>query len=96
MQIKLLTIDPYQPLRNAHNAFDAPDRRQARPFEQGNGVENGFSVKNPAAGVIALTAIEAAAPALMDGEAQCRKALFLLVAVGVLGAGGERRKVAAR
>ena len=89
MQIKLLAIDPYQPLRNAHHAFDAPDWRQARPFEQGNGVENGFSVKNPAAGVIALTAIQAATPALMGGEAKCRKALFLPVAVRVFGAGGS-------
>ncbi len=96
MQIALLAVDAYHSFRDAHHAFYAPDRRQARPFEQGHGVENGFGVKNPAAGVIALAAIEAATPALMGREAQCRKALFLPVAVRVFGAGGKRRKIAAR
>ena len=60
-----LAVDAYHSFRDAHHAFHAPDRRQTRPFEQGHGVENGFGVKNPAAGVIALAAIEAATPALM-------------------------------
>ena len=81
MQIALLAVDAYHSFRDAHHPFHAPDRRQTRPFEQGHGVENGFGVKNPAAGVIALAAIEAATPALMGREAQCRKALFPPVAV---------------
>lgn len=52
MQIALLAVDAYHSFRDAHHAFTRPTGA-ARPFEQGHGVENGFGVKNPAAGVIA-------------------------------------------
>lgn len=81
MQIELLAIDTNQPFGNTHDAFNSSNRRQARPFKQSDGIEDGFSVKNPAAGVIALSAIEATTPALVRGKAKRGKAFFLPVVV---------------
>ena len=96
MKIVALTINTHQTLLNAHNAFHSSNRREARPFEQADGVEHGICIKNPAAGLMSLAAVQAATPALLRRQAKRGEPFSFGMLVRVGGAGGQFRQVLAR
>ena len=96
MQILTLAINPHQPLRDAHDPFYPLYRRKARPLQQADRVKNSISVKNPPAGLMALAAVQAAPPALVRRQAQCRQAFSLAAVVMMLSAARQCAKVEAR
>ena len=96
MPILALAVDPHGPFGNAHHAFDARHGRQPCPFEQADGLKDRFRVENPAAGLIALAAVEVAAPALVLGQAECGETAGRARVVNMLRARRQRGGVAAR
>lgn len=75
MPILALAVDPHGPFGNAHHAFDARHGRQPCPFEQADGFKDRFRVENPAAGLIALAAVEVAAQRWCSGRLSAARPL---------------------
>jgi len=96
MQIKSLTVDAYQTFRNTHHALDAGNRRQTSPLKQANRIKGCIGIKNPAAGLVTLTAVEAPAPALVGRQAERGQTFFLPVAVRMFGTFRQRCEIQAR
>ena len=69
-EILALTVDPHQPVWRAHDPFHAIDGSKSGPLQDPDGVENGFSIKYPSAGLISLAAVQVTTPALMFRQAE--------------------------
>lgn len=96
MQIKSLTVNTYQAFGNTHHAFDAGNRRQTSPLKQANRIKGRIGIKDPAAGLVALTAVEAPSPALVGRQAERGQTFFLPVTVRMFGTFRQRCQIPAR
>jgi len=92
-EILALTVNAHQTIRSAHDPFYPLNRRQSRPFQYTNGVENRIGIEDPPAGLMPLAAVQVATPALMLRQAQCSQALLRAVAMRMLSADRQLRLV---